>query len=98
LQNYVGIRIILHVVAVNALSWVETLRPLASCVVCGDWRGRVRRGGAVTDGAPVELDGLITAVDGMVMDIGRTEAAATIAGCDHPLNVATKTIFGAAPC
>ena len=97
-----GIRIILHVVAVNALSWVGTLRPLASCVVCGDWRGRVRRGGvcggAVADGAPVELDGLITAVDGMVMDIGRTEAAATIAGCDHPLNVATKTIFGAAPC
>ena len=87
--------------AVNALSWVGTLRPLASCVVCGDWRGRVRRGGvcggAVADGAPVELDGLITAVDGMVMDIGRTEAAATIAGCDHPLNVATKTIFGAFP-
>jgi hypothetical protein len=42
----------------------------------------VRRGGTVADGAPVELDGPVFAVGGMMMGIGRAAGAAVMAGGD----------------
>ena len=65
-----------------------------SCVVCcgRGWRGRVRRGGAVADGAPVEIDCPVTAVGGTMIDIGRAAGAAVMAGGDFRKQVNLRNL------